>query len=214
MAVTLLHEMAHAAHIHTMGLRCEDFFEDALVAEAGFDYISQIFGMVPNMVPKQNASSTWVQWQSLYFQNSISEPINEICRNAGQLATDFLSHRFDVEYAEYLLTDRWWKEFKDRSVDLVPYFLLQRENARLLATAPGSFVLWVRRDSSGARDRTRQHQPRASSPTSSNLQFRQPTPSSSSSSPATQLEFDLPSYVADGTLHYFPFPFSVKAEDP
>jgi hypothetical protein len=47
MATTFLHEMAHAAHFHIMGpRRPEDFFEDALVAEAGYDYESRIFGML------------------------------------------------------------------------------------------------------------------------------------------------------------------------
>jgi hypothetical protein len=38
MATVLLHEMAHAAHMHIMGSRPEDFFEDALAREAGFDW--------------------------------------------------------------------------------------------------------------------------------------------------------------------------------
>jgi hypothetical protein len=190
MATTLLHEMAHATQNHVMGRRPEEFFEDALVAEAGFDYTSRIFGMLPNIAPPELLYSTWRQWQNIGSLNQDSYPINKVCRNGAKLATTHHNQRpFGVEFTERLLNNKWWEEVEDRSADLIPDFLLCNENAHLLETAPTSFRTWARG--------TAEHQHEAEQTPLSPLQIRQPTPPLFG---AIALEFDLPSIFQEGNL--------------
>jgi hypothetical protein len=58
-AATLLHEVAHAAHFFFMGHREEDYFEDSLIAEAGFELESRIFGMILEIDLNDPFDSTW-----------------------------------------------------------------------------------------------------------------------------------------------------------
>jgi hypothetical protein len=46
-AVTMLHELAHAASQDVKGCAHEDCFEESIVAEAGFELTSRIFGLCP-----------------------------------------------------------------------------------------------------------------------------------------------------------------------
>lgn len=64
MAAAMLHEVAHAAGFDVMGKRREDFFEDAIVAEAGFEFVSRIFGLIPAFYPKDDQPSLaiWYTW--------------------------------------------------------------------------------------------------------------------------------------------------------
>ena len=43
-AVTLLHELGHAANLAISGGGAEPFYEDSVVAEAGFEIVSRLFG--------------------------------------------------------------------------------------------------------------------------------------------------------------------------
>jgi hypothetical protein len=221
MATTLLHEMAHAAHMHIMGPHPEDLFEDALIREAGFDYVSRIFGMEPNMVFEEPLASTWHSWQNVWFLEP-GYPVKEFCRNAGKLATDDnLSHCFDVKFAELLLDDGWWKDVADRSVDLIPGFLYSEENAHLLATAPASFRAWLQSEICGVRmyAKRRRQLRITEAPTTTttaaavaaSLTIRQPA----SRTPTSNiLEVDPSSTFKNGILYYdhSPPPFRLSAE--
>jgi hypothetical protein len=212
MASVLLHEMAHAAHMHIMGSRPEDFFEDALAREAGFDYVSRIFGMAPNVSPWEPLASTWRSWQNVWFLEP-AYSVKEYCRNAGKLATDeSLFHCFDAEFAKRLLDDGWWKDIADRSVYLVPNFLLREENARLLATAPASFRAWLQNEIYRVRSQQRRQHKVTEAPTTSPLQIRQPTSRSRS---ANTMEVDPSSTFKNGILYYdhSPPPLRMTAED-
>lgn len=64
LAVTMLHEVAHALGYATMGSRAtEDFFETSLIAEHGFEFEWRIFGMCPAIKTKSPGESHWVVWQ-------------------------------------------------------------------------------------------------------------------------------------------------------
>ena len=121
MALTLLHEMAHAAHFHTMADRPEDFFEDALVAEGGYEYESRIFGMVADIKYTNPPHGEWKQWQNITFldQSAGAYPVIEVCRNTEKLSIKSIRHPFDAKFAERLLGDEWWegkeKVARDRS---------------------------------------------------------------------------------------------------
>jgi hypothetical protein len=48
-----------------MGRREEDYFEDSLIAEAGYELESRIFGMVPEIDISDPFDSVWQSWQNL-----------------------------------------------------------------------------------------------------------------------------------------------------
>jgi hypothetical protein len=203
LANTLLHEMAHAAHFHIMGpRRPEDFFEDALVNEAGFDYESRIYGILAT-----TWRNSWVQWQNITFLVQTSYPANRKCRNSKKLSMYSISRPIDMEFAKRLLSDEWWDgadSAEDRSLHLVPDFLRNNENANLLATAPASFRRWLRRMTSGVQNTPRHQHETTRTP----LQIRQPTPST-----GTTLGSDHHS-TFDGRLLCFERPpFPKSAED-
>jgi hypothetical protein len=207
-AATLLHEMAHATSNHIMGSRPDDFFEDALVNEGGFDYVSRIFGMVPRPLTRK-----WVQWQNLTFLKQTSYPVTGKCRDAKKLSTIRLRYPWDAEFAERLLNDEWWEgAVEDRSADIVPDFLRKKEIADLLATAPASFRRWLERVTSGVRIIPR-YQHEATKVCYFPLSIRQPTPLSSFSSTATALEFDIPSEFDGHDLSFEPIPLPRSADD-
>jgi hypothetical protein len=208
MATTLLHEMAHAAHFHIMGPHPEDFFEDALVAEAGFNYESQIFGMVALISRADPLGGAWYQWQNLSFLDPTSYPVNELCRDTMKLSMNGISHPFDVEFAKLLLSNEWWEYWggvEERSTDIVPVFLLRRENAHLLATAPASLQDWV----SGAAHH--QHEAIETPRLRPRRRVRKSTPPSYST--ATTLEFDPEPSFENGILSHTPLPFPKSTED-
>jgi hypothetical protein len=207
MATTLLHELAHAASYHIMGHRPEDFFEDVLVAEAGFEHESQILGMVPCISRKHPLNSAWIQWQNLSFLHQESYPVNETCRNTPKLSTVPVARRFNANFAMRLLSDDWWGQSADRSTDLVPDFLLRRENAHLLATAPASVRDWIR----GTAHRQHKATEIPHSRLRPRLRVRQPTPSSHFT--ASTLEADPESSIKDGILCPEPLPCPESAED-
>lgn len=200
MATTLLHEMAHAASFHIMGHRPEDFFEDALVAEAGFEYVSQIFGMVPIISCTEPLNRAWMQWQNLSFLYQKVYPVNKKCRNTPKLSTVPTYYHFDANFAMRLLSDEWWGKSADRSTDLIPNFLLRRENAHLLATAPASIRDWIH----GTAHRQHKATEIPHSRLRPRLRVRQPTPSSYFT--ASTLEADPESSIKDSILCHEPLP--------
>lgn len=143
LAITILHELAHAAHHHIMGMRFEDFFEDTLIAEAGFDYINRIFGMQPSIFPETLSNPLWECWQTLPFLNPASYPLQDFCRNISELPKERVRYPFDPQSARQLLDDAWWEAKVDRSIDLIPSFLLQQENSRLFQLMPSSLQRWL-----------------------------------------------------------------------
>lgn len=48
LAIALLHELAHAVSYAINARQDEDFFEDAIVAEAGFEFEARLFGACPS----------------------------------------------------------------------------------------------------------------------------------------------------------------------
>ncbi|KAM0692487.1 hypothetical protein Q7P36_008690 [Cladosporium allicinum] len=204
MATTLLHEMAHAASFHIMGRRHEDFFEDALVAEAGFDYVSRIFGMSPIIPRLRHLCGAWTQWQNITFLSQKSYPVNRTCRNSKKLSMYPMRCSFDADYAKRLLSNGWWEGAEDRSVHLIPSFLLNPKNAQLLATTPVSFRRWLELIDSGVLNTSNPRlRPEA---TTTPLRIRQPTTDTS------VYQFDQHHELEGGALFSYPYRFPESTE--
>jgi hypothetical protein len=78
------------------------------------------------MLPAELPRSVWMRRQSLRFLNPNAYSLSENCRNAGKLVAVQVSLRFDMDFAECLLKDEWWKEVDDRSADLILEILPER----------------------------------------------------------------------------------------
>lgn len=144
MAIVLVHEFAHAAHMYILGGRPEDFFEDSLVAEAGFELSTRILGILPMIHPNNVSETHWAVWQT---QPNLSPPYYEpgqVCRCVGKLPEHRMEHDFDPVFAEMLLDDAWWEASDDRSADLIPLFLRHTHNVCLFEAIPLSLREWLR----------------------------------------------------------------------
>jgi hypothetical protein len=118
---TLLHEVAHAAHFFFTGHREEDYFEDSLIAEAGFEFESRIFGMIPEIDLNDPFDSTWQSWQNLELQGR-GYNLRQLGRKQLKIARKKSSHRLDCEFALKLVVDKFWTgEYAERGgIALIP----------------------------------------------------------------------------------------------
>ena len=109
---TLLHELAHAAHHHLFGgAAFEDFRENSLVSEAGFEYESRIFGQKPQFflnAANPNNRIVWGIWQS---RNGLPAgyDIDEIVRNAWQMPKSPQPWSCGLDFVTKLFDDDFWE---------------------------------------------------------------------------------------------------------
>jgi hypothetical protein len=106
-AATLLHEVAHAAHFSIMGRREEDYFEDSLIAEAGYELESHIFGMVPEIDINDPFDSTWQSWQHLELRGR-GYDLRQLGRKQLSIAKKKSSHSLDCNFVLKLVGDEFW----------------------------------------------------------------------------------------------------------
>lgn len=110
LALTLLHELAHAAHHHLFGgTAFENFRENSLVSEAGFEYESRLFGQRPEF-RLQHANPDyrimWGIWQSRLGLGSYN--VDKSARNAWQLPRD--PQRWtNIDFVVKLFNDGFWE---------------------------------------------------------------------------------------------------------
>lgn len=112
LAMTMLHEMAHALNITYMDNRLEGFFEGSLVAEHGWEFESRLFGLVPEIAtsgsPLQNPN--WYPWQTLdFFDRDCYDP-KFICRSQWKLPKKCPQLPMDPQFAINLCSDKFWQQ--------------------------------------------------------------------------------------------------------
>lgn len=139
LATVLLHEIAHAVCFHFNGNRPEDFFEDSLVAEAGFEYTARIFGASLVVLGRPLYMAHWEPWQTKQL-DSQAYPLSKLCRDTTNLPMKGKAVPLDPGYAQMLFNDEFWK--RDRSFDVVPTVLRQEKHRWLFDAAPLSFRTW------------------------------------------------------------------------
>ncbi|KAM0716134.1 hypothetical protein Q7P37_008648 [Cladosporium fusiforme] len=123
LALTMVHELGHAAHSHLLGERCEDFCGGALIAEAGFDYMHALFGAMP-VVRLGRSGSRWL----------------EVCRDVRGLREEAVWVGMEGSYVRDLHDDAWWAREGERCQDVV-YWRVACEPFE--ATLPSSFRHWI-----------------------------------------------------------------------
>lgn len=125
---TLLHEVAHAAHNHDFGgAAFEEFRENSVVSEAGFEYESRIFGQKPSFLldaPNPNDRISWGIWQS-HGSLSPGYKIDELVRNAWQMPKNPQIWAGGLDFVTKLFDDDFWEgetsEYAERgALALIP----------------------------------------------------------------------------------------------
>lgn len=144
---TLLHEVAHAAVHHVVGYNStEDFFEESLVGEAGFEYTQRVFGLHPVIRPDHLDRSYWSQWQTRNFLDPEAYPLAWKCRDARKLPEQTKGIEMDPGHAIMLLDDRFWQREGDPSFKVIPQELLRPELRQIFDTTPKTFREWCLRE--------------------------------------------------------------------
>lgn len=112
LALTMLHELAHAAHFHLFGLIAfEGFRENSLVAEAGFESESRFFGQVPGFdlqAANPHNRVTWSIWQS---REGLAETydLRKLARNAWKLPEATQSWSGGLQFIKKLFEEDFWE---------------------------------------------------------------------------------------------------------
>jgi len=111
LAMTMLHEIAHALNITYMGNRLESFFEGSLVAEHGWELESRVFGLVPHIAssgsPLQKPS--WYPWQTRDFFKRDEYDSEFLCRSEWKLPKTCPHVPMDPNFVVKLCSDDFWE---------------------------------------------------------------------------------------------------------
>jgi hypothetical protein len=126
-AIILLHEVAHALGNSLMGGHVEDFFEESLVPESGWEFESRLFGMCPHINHGNPIESYWYTWQTHDSLAKGGHDLDEICRHVWKLPRRESKYPFDQGFAVKLVSDKFWDDdyVKHGALALVPQVIQQ-----------------------------------------------------------------------------------------
>lgn len=147
-AIAMLHELAHALHIIYMGPRdVEDFFEDSLVAELGFEFESRLFGLCAMVRPENLRNSDWKMRQTqLFLEDNFR--LSYCCRDESKLPTTSSSHHFSPGWAADLAENSFWDEYdesvRERALTLIPDCVVNRVRRGSTSGIPKSIQELIR----------------------------------------------------------------------
>lgn len=102
LATSMVHEIGHSAHHHLIGDNNKGFQDASLLAEAGFESESRIFGAKPNVDIRELGSSSRASWQT-GEKVSLSN-LRERCQGISllwQTSCYFENKFWSGEYAEH-----------------------------------------------------------------------------------------------------------------
>jgi hypothetical protein len=105
-AITLLHEVAHAAQNHLFGMKIEDFREASIVAEAGYEPEARLFGSRPSVKPSDPSDGSWKLWQ--YWRIESEATMERICRDKATIPEKGQIMPIDVGFVLKLCDDGFW----------------------------------------------------------------------------------------------------------
>ena len=109
LASTMLHEVAHAAQRHMFGGSgsYEDFRQTGLIAEAGHELESRIYGVKPDLY-ETNLTSGACKWSSWQCWMAGVEIIRYTSRQRFMLDEECDTYRMDTAFVMKLCDDNFW----------------------------------------------------------------------------------------------------------
>lgn len=108
LAVTIVHELAHAAFAATTGSQYETFFEGSVVAEAGFEFEARVFGLIPTRSPEGYLA--WYKWPCCYALEEPLYDLQDLCRNHSRLENDDPVADVEDGFIARLFQDKFWNQ--------------------------------------------------------------------------------------------------------
>jgi hypothetical protein len=160
LAVALLHELAHAISYAVTGREEEDFFEDSIVAEVGFEFEAQLFGACPSFSSNAPKAVKWFPWPSRILLAGEGEvesyDLEDMCSNPRKLDEGAPIAKVSVGFMRNLFREQFWHKVvvnEGAAALLAPeirdlqcvHVRRPRSIQRLLAMAPDKKVARLRR---------------------------------------------------------------------
>ena len=114
LAIALLHELAHAVSYAITAREDEDFFEDAIVAEAGFEFEARLFGACPSYSASAPKLVQWFPWPSRILLGGEGEvesyDLADLCSSPRKLEDGVPISRVSVGFMKDLFQDQFWEK--------------------------------------------------------------------------------------------------------
>lgn len=114
LAIALLHELAHAVSYAITARQDEDFFEDSIVAEAGFEFEARLFGACPSYSANAPKLVRWFPWPSLILLGGEGEvesyDLADLCSSARKLEDGGPMSRVSVRFMKDLFQEQFWEK--------------------------------------------------------------------------------------------------------
>jgi hypothetical protein len=121
LAIALLHELAHAVSYAITARQDEDFFEDAIVAEADFDFEfeARLFGACPSYSSNAPKLVRWFPWPSRILLAGDGEvdsyDLADLCSSPEKLEDGGPISKVSVRFMKDLFQERFWEKVMQRT---------------------------------------------------------------------------------------------------
>jgi hypothetical protein len=114
LAVALLHELAHAISYAITARQEEDFFEDSIVGDAGFEFEAQLFGACPSFSSNPPKLVNWFPWPSRILLGGEGEvesyDLADLCSNSSKLDEGVQIAKVSVCFMRNLFREQFWQK--------------------------------------------------------------------------------------------------------
>lgn len=119
LAIALLHELAHAVSYAITARQDEDFFEDAIVAEAGFEFEARLFGACPSYSSDTPKLVWWFPWPSRILLGGEGEvesyDLADLCSRPSKLEDGGPISRVSVRFMRDLFLEQFWEKVMEKT---------------------------------------------------------------------------------------------------
>ena len=114
LAIALLHELAHAISYAITARGDEDFFEDSIVAEVGFEFEARLFGACPSYSANAPQLVQWFPWPSRILLGGEGDvesyDLADLCSNPKKLEDGGPIAKVDFRFTEDLFQEQFWEK--------------------------------------------------------------------------------------------------------
>jgi hypothetical protein len=119
LAIALLHELAHAVSYAITARQDEDFFEDAIVAEAGFEFEARLFGACPSYSSDAPKLVRWFPWPSRILLAGDGEvdsyDLADLCSRPKKLEDGGPISKVSVRFMKDLFREQYWEKVMEQT---------------------------------------------------------------------------------------------------
>jgi hypothetical protein len=114
LCIALLHKLAHAVSYAITARQDEDFFEDAMVAEAGFEFEARLFGACPSYSSNAPELVRWFPWTSrilLAGEGDVDScGLADLCSRPSKLEDGVSISRVTFRFMKDLFREQFWEK--------------------------------------------------------------------------------------------------------